>query len=228
MLKNNLHICILLILALASCSDPENPQRLSGHDFYPLETGRYSEFGVQRTVYTVDRRQEVSQYRIRQVTGDTIPTTDGRKVYQMRYAVKELYSDWKTDSVNASWHTADKAIEQENGKPVIKINFPLSEGAQWDINALNNLGKQIGFVRNLSRPYQLPTISFQNTITVIRQDDSTLLSRKKYIEIYAANVGLIRRERVTLEYCYTGDCVGKGIINSGWKEVITLENFGKQ
>jgi hypothetical protein len=119
-------------------------------------------------------------------------------------------------------------MSQEHGRTVIKISSPIYEGAHWDINTYNNTGKQFCEVTHHNKPRQIGGLHFPKTVTIIRQNDSTLLSLNKYIETYAQNVGLIKSERINLQYCYAAECVGKGIVSSGWKEVSIIQKFGKQ
>ena len=89
------------------------------------------------------------------------------------------------------------------------------------------MNEKIFRVKDLGMPFKDGKNTFLKTVTIIRQDDSTLLSKNKYMEIYAANVGLIRTEKIFVQYCSTPDCIGKGIIESGWKEISVINKYGK-
>ena len=108
-----------------------------------------------------------------------------------------------------------------------KLIFPLANETAWNGNSYNAMPEKMFRVKNLGRPFQAGNFIFPETVMIIRQDDSTLLSKNKYTEIYAKNVGLIRTEKIFVQYCNTPDCVGKGIINSGRKEISVIKKFGK-
>ncbi|NIJ51975.1 hypothetical protein [Dyadobacter arcticus] len=218
---------LFFIFLLFSCSS-ENPEKLDDQEYFPLESGRYSDFEVGLAQYRIDEPDQIARYHYKKTIADSFYRADGQKVFPFQYSSQTDGTFWKTDSITAGWRASNRFFEQENGKPVIKISLPVFEGSHWNANTFNVNNKRECNAVQVDKSYQIRSLFFPNTITIVIQDDSTLLSRKKYIEIYARNVGLIRRERLYLQYCYTADCIGKGVINSGWKEITTIQNFSKK
>jgi hypothetical protein len=216
---------ILLLLAM-SCSHDRPSASMSVPDYAPLSPGRFNDFDVTRTTYSEIYSPEIRQYVSRQAVTDSVRDSNNRLIFKLGYFVLND-GVWKLDSVTAVWRTHDSVIRQENGKPVLIMLFPLSDGSRWNGNYYNNVSELLFYCVHAGRPLQAGLLNFPETVTIIRQDDSTLLSRKKYIEIYARNVGLIKTEKIFLDYCSTPDCRGKGIIQSGWTELSTIKNFGE-
>lgn len=228
MLSKKHALCLFIPFIITSCSDPDQPISRSGRDYLPLESGQYSEFNVEKTRFTADGQVSTKHYYIRQLTGKSFAQANGQLAFSLSYDHQNPDHSWPTDSASVTWQTLSQVFAQESGQPVIKITSPVYDGMSWDANAYNKAVIRLCNVKDFGKPYRNGALYFPNTVTIVRQDDSTLLSKNKYIEIYAQNVGLIRRERITLQYCYTPDCVGKGIISSGSKEVIVIQKFGKQ
>lgn len=217
-----------LTLILVSCSDPSEQTSDHGFEYFPLQTGQFVELDVTRTNYQRFQPEETIRYLARETTGDSFMETDSQRVFNIKYSSKRPSLNWKEDSAGVQWHTKDKVLVQEGGNTIVKMSLPVSNGLRWNGNLLNNNKERIFEAAKVGEPHSDTYLSFPNTVTIIRQDDSTLLSRNRYIEIYARNVGLIRRERIYLQYCYTADCLGKGVINSGWREISIIQNHGKQ
>ncbi|CAG5069518.1 hypothetical protein DYBT9623_02254 [Dyadobacter sp. CECT 9623] len=214
---------LLLFISCQHTPGPDSP----GKSYYPLEAGTYSEFRVEKTVYSENQPTKKTDSQVRRLLGEAM-NTDGQLIYPIHFSTRNAANEWKTDSVSAAWTNVNQAFEQENGKPIAKMYFPLTEGLKWDGSTYNSSNVSESIARDVDRPLEINGKYYPKTVTIIRQDDSTLLSRNKYIEIYAENVGLVMRERLNLQYCHSGDCIGKGVIESGWKEVFILEKFGKQ
>ena len=195
--------------------------------YIPLISGNFAEFEVERTKFTLSALPEIQKLRTRQIIADSFRDVSNHLVYKSEYYVLDTKSAWKIDSIIPVWRTLDKTMCQENGQAIVKLVHPLANEVAWNGNLYNAMNEKVFHVKDLGKPFQIAAMTFPNTVTIIRQDDSTLLSKNKYIEIYAMNVGLIRTEKIFVQYCGTPDCIGKGIINSGWKEVSTIIKYGK-
>jgi hypothetical protein len=218
----------MLLAWVTACTTPGEPEKRSQQSYFPLDAGQYSEFRIEKTIYAQHKAEEKILIQARKRILAPFSREDGQVIYPIEYTSRINQAFSETDSVTAAWQTLNRIFEQEGGKPVVKLTLPVYDHAYWNGNAFNaGKARQYRTVQ-VSKPYLVGQMLYPNTITIVIQDDSTLLSRKKYIETYAADVGLIRRERIDLQYCYTVDCVGRGIIYSGWKEIMTIQNFGKQ
>jgi hypothetical protein len=228
MLSKKHALCLFVLFIIISCSGPDQPVSRSGNDYFPLESGQYSEFNVEKTRFSTDGQVSTKHYYIRKTTGKSFAQANGQLTFPLSYGHQQPDHSWYPDSASVSWQTISQVFEQETGQAVIRFTSPIHDGMSWDVNAYNQAGKRLCKVKDFGKPYRNGALYFPNTVTIVRQDDSTLLSKKKYIEIYARNVGLIMRERTHLNYCYTPDCLGKGIVDSGSREVIIIQKFEKQ
>jgi hypothetical protein len=218
---------ILLILSVFSCS-PYRENIPPDTSYFPLAVGNESVFEAERTSYSLREIPTTKIFTLRQTITNSFPDINGNLVYKTEFAGNTGQNPWKQDSVSILWRSVDKAYIQENGQTIVKMIFPLAEGTAWNGNEYNALPETIFRCTAKGKPFTIGSVVYPNTVTITRQDDSTLLSRNKYKEIYAAEIGLIRTEKVFVKYCNTPDCIGKGIINSGYKEISVLKTYIKK
>ena len=212
-----------LLLIIISCSK-DNLSLNFDTSYFPLGIGQSTQFDIERTDYSLSSSPKITSLTTLQIISASFKDINDQLVFETTHFVQTNNSEWSLDYTNTAWRTLDKAMSQENGQTVINMAFPVANDVSWNGNLFNANGKEMFRMINVGKPYQTETTLFPNTVTIIRQDDSTLLSRNRYIEIYAKDVGLIRKEKIFLQYCNTPDCVGKGIINSGWTEFSSIKN----
>ena len=83
--------------------------------------------------------------------------------------------------------------------------------------------------RNVGQPFRVLTKLFNDTATVVAQDDSTLVSQEKRLAVYAREVGLVYKERTSLQFCTaTQACVGKNQIDYGTRQIYRIQTYGKE
>ncbi len=216
----------LAALILISCSHKQEIS-IDDHTYYPTDSGSVADFDVTKTVYTVAQKPQTTTYKLRQTITGSYKNIDGTPVYKLLYTSTEKNNAWHQDSSTILWRTIDKVIMHETGMPVVKLLFPLFNGATWNANLYNAQSETMVSVHAKGKPYVIGNTTYPNTITIIRQDDSTSLSRNRHIEIYAAEIGLVLKEKVFLRYCQNPDCLGKGQIISGYHEKLVLKTYSK-
>jgi hypothetical protein len=105
--------------------------------------------------------------------------------------------------------------------------FPVANGTAWNGNLYNNFGSDQYDTRLANQPYTGQTQTFGQTVTVAQQNDSTLVSLDKRVEVYARQVGLVYREKAQLFYCSsTPACIGKNQIDYGFRQIYRLRSYG--
>ncbi|WP_345245602.1 hypothetical protein [Nibrella saemangeumensis] len=217
------------LLACFSCRPVSPDQPDPGYLFFPLETGRYTIYNVTDSVYTLTSPKVWRTYQIKEVTGPVYTDVTGQKAYQLqRYRRLNEQQPWQPDSVWTARLVNGEAIRNENGKDYVKLVFPIGNRVRWDGNKWNAMGEDTYEMRNTSRPFRVLDKLFDETVTVVQQNDSTLVSQDKRIEVYAKEVGLIYREKAILQLCQSGPCVGKAEINSGIRQTYRILTYGKE
>jgi hypothetical protein len=215
----------LALLGL-SCEPDNQPVPPLGYEYYPLRVGKYLHYRVDETTYALARPAVSRTYEIRETLTDSFPGSAGETLYRVERAVRTTGGNWQIDSVMTAWRTVDRALRNQNGNTEIKLVFPLANRQRWNGNLFNTLGERLFEMNGLARPLTLGTQRFDSTVTVVQQNDSTLVALRRHREVYARDVGLVRRERANLFYCSTPGCAGQGKIDFGMQQTSTLIGYG--
>jgi hypothetical protein len=218
------HVVLLMLMSL-SCS-PDKEKLLPNDDsYFPLEVGNVWEFDVDRTTYSLGENPTTGHYTTRHTITDTFINPDRNTIFKIAFERKIESNNWRLDSVGIVWRSLDKAFVQENGQTIVKMRFPLSEGMAWNGNDYNASPEIMFGCKIKDKPARSGSVFYPYTTMIVRRDDSTLLSRNKHTELYASDIGLVGTEKVFVKYCNTPECIGKRIINSGYKEISVLKTF---
>ncbi len=216
-----------LLLGSMGCDRSSSPYPTPGYAYFPLVIGQSAEFEVTETTYALAQPPITRIYQLRETTGVPYIDASGQSVYPLERARKNSQGEWVADSVFLAWRTANQALRVENGIALVKIQFPIYEGTRWNGNVFNTLSEQIYQIASLNKIMKTRFGTYDKTLTVVQQNDSTLLSLRRSQEIYAVDIGLIQRERTFVQYCGTPECRGRGIINSGFFQQMTLISHKK-
>jgi hypothetical protein len=220
-------LALLCMLGLLSgCTRDTVPLLEAGNGYFPLETGRYLEYEITETRYALARAPEVLTYRLRETIGEKYTDSRGQDVYRVERAIR-IGNIWRPDSIQSAWLTRDRAFRSENGLTIVKLEFPVQLGKTWDGNRYNTLGEHIYEMTELDIPYQVGAQKFDQVLTVVHQNDSTLLSLRRKQEKYAEGIGLIEWKQTNVKFCGTPTCLGKGVIDYGITRTGSITNYGK-
>jgi len=221
---------LVALLSAGGCqsdtSDPVTP----GYDYFPLETGRYIIYDVNERHYSLNTAPIQRLYQIKEVVGASYTDVTGRQAYRLlRYRRSVESQPWLADSIWSGRLVDSEAIRTENGVDFVKLRFPVSDRLRWNGNRYNAVGEDEYEARNSGQSYRVSDKQFNETVTVVAQQDSTLLSQDKRIEVYAEQVGLIYKERVQLQYCSTTPaCIGTHQIDYGIRQIYHIRSSGSE
>lgn len=221
----------LVVIAVGIGCQPVSTNPASpGFDYFPLSTGHYFIYNVEERQYSLSAPAVQRTYQVKEVVGAPYADVTGQPAYRLfRYRRLMESQPWQADSVWSARLVNDEAIRTENGLDFVKLRFPISDGLRWDGNHHNGRGQDQYEARNSGKPYRVSDKVFSETVMVIAQQDSTLISQDKRIEVYAKQVGLIYKERVQLQYCSsTPACIGTNQIDYGIRQIYRLHSSGTE
>lgn len=223
----------MLFMVLGGCTQQKCDDCLNqpaGSAFFPTEVGRFVEYDVREEAYTLDGSVAVRQYQLKEVVAERYTDPTGKPAYRIaRFRRGAEGQRWQADSTITLRLLTDHAVRNENGKDYVKMLFPPAEMNVWNGNLYNNAGEDNYELKNVNKPYTSGTTTFDRTATVIQQNDSTLVNQDKRVEVYAAEVGLVYRERIQLQFCSSSPaCVGKAKIDFGTRQYFRFKTAGKE
>lgn len=218
--KNGLLAGILLILLglCASCREKANEPAPDDSAYFPLQVGDYWVYQVTQEKYLTVNSAVKQVYQVQEKISSSY-NQNGQAVYVVEESVRQIgQSNWKLNAIHTVYKDISEVISQENNLPVIKLTFPIRVTTSWNTNSYNaNLDMLLQY-QDTGRSFAVGKLGFENTISVVGTNDSTLVNQKKYLRVYAANIGLVFREDLLLAFCQSSPtCIGKGVIESGTK-----------
>lgn len=226
-MKRAVGLLVVFAMLLAACQSKKEPDLSAGYEYFPLETGTFAEYEVIETRYFMWQEPLTRVYQVREDIASPYTDAEGKTVYRIQRSVKYNGEDWQPDSVMQAWRTADRGIRVENGNPIVKLRFPVASMSQWDGNEYNSVGEQRFKIQEVGHTVQIGATDFENTLTVLQQNDSSLVSLKRIREVFAPGVGLIKKEKTVLNYCSVGECARKGHVDFGIRQITTIYRSGK-
>jgi len=160
-----------------------------------------------------------------------LPYTDAAggtsfRIHRFRRAAAD--QPWLADSILSARVSPMQAIRTENGISQVVLQFPLAANQRWNANAFTNLEPDDVELRNIWQVFRVLDKRYDQTVTVVQQDDSTLVAQDRRMAVYAPDIGLIYRQRVQLRFCTARpDCIGKAQIDYGIRQTYQLLTYGK-
>lgn len=116
-----------------------------------------------------------------------------------RYKRNNSNELWKYQNTWYSTNDNSKAERVENNKRYVKLSFPISIDAVWNLNSLNidnAINVYYGFIH---RKFQLDAFKFDSAVSVESPSINNTYSERKYREIYAKNIGLVYKNQISIE-----------------------------
>ena len=214
-----------LLLACDNINSNLPPPQDGGNFFYP-NIGQSVVYDVEDTQYELTGKFTVKTYQLKEVSASVFKDVEEKEALRIeRYRRENDAQKWTIDSVFIAKKEIDKALKTENNVTYVKIAFPIKEGLKWNGNAYNSLGNDTYELKKVNQSFQINGHKFDNTFSVIQQNDSTLVDLKRRIEVYAEGIGMVYQEKTNVSYCNTGDCLGKGKIDFGTKQILKIKKI---
>ena len=233
---NNLKLLKSLLLAIIiggvfGCNTELEPNLDDfGFEYYPTKVGDYRIYHTTTIAYNLDGTIDTVTYLVKEIAEKEVIYSDGNaKIILGRYSADIDNFKWKKDSIWSVIIDDSKIIVSEATKDFVKLTFPVSEEKQWDGNATNALQSEFYKIIDLKKSYSYDTLSYDNTLTVVHQDliDPAKITEDDYrIEVFAAEVGLVHKLKIKINYC--SNCVENGKIDDGFIFEQKLIEFGTE
>jgi hypothetical protein len=214
-------------LFLWGCEN-ESKIQISDYSYFPVEVGQYQVYEVTETRYNISDPNITSKFYIKEQVSEVYVNQLNEKIYKVeRLKKQDINQLWKIDSVWTAQLFVNKAIRTESNLSTIKLFFPIQDGQAWNRNELNNNKPQNAKYQNKGKDYAIDSKVYQNTVSVVIKNDSSLLTKNVHLEVYAPSYGLILRENTHLAYCQSSPaCIGKGQIDFGIRQTSKLIEMG--
>lgn len=174
--------------------NPENVEL--GYDYYPLQTGRFWEYEVIKTTYSLDFNKEIDTFYTREVISSVTFEFDEDLKQIERYKKSDLSDEWVLDSLWTTKRTPNNAQRTEQNVTHVKMTFPIQDGKQWNGNAYNIYDSEKYTYEGLYEAFSISNdYTFDESVHVMIGPNlpPNLIETDQRYEVYAKNIGNVYR-----------------------------------
>jgi hypothetical protein len=221
MRKSGLFFFLLNLLFLVnSCQKNETVSPVNDYLYFPLNQNSYWIYEVDSIFYndftsTID----TFQYQIREFVESNLDSALATKTVRAEHTRRNTANEqWTLERAFSMTLSKERAERFENNIRTVKLVFPFREALRWNGNAYNSNDPQDYRMTDIHKSATLNGISYDSTVTVVQIDFENLIERKKYVEIYARNVGLVSREIIDLKTQVDGTIINGFIVSQRLRE----------
>ena len=219
----------LFSITFSACTAPSSIVPDAGYDFYPIEKGRFIEYDVVETSYSLVGLPITKSYQLKELQGTPFTDLTNQESFKLeRFRRDNATQAWRLDSVWTVKQTTEQLVRTENNIAYIKLAYPTRKGNKWNGNTLNSLGKDDYEMDAADKSFRYNAQQYDNVLTVKQQDDSTLVSQDRRIERFAKGIGMLYKESTILFLCSQPGCVGQGKIDYGSRKIQMIRAYGKE
>jgi hypothetical protein len=197
--------------------------------YYPLQVGSYWLYQVTTEQYLAANSTLKQVYQIQEKISSSY-NLNGQLVYLVEESRRQTSeSAWKLQAIHTVYKSLSEVVDQENNVPIVKLVFPVAATPFWNASLYNANPITLLQYQQVGRSFSVGKRTFDDTISVVGTNDSTLVKQEKYFRVYARAIGCVYREDRSLAFCQSSpSCIGKSLIESGtiskW-ELITSDRL---
>lgn len=213
---------IILALLIAACSRDDDGDQVNldlGYGYFPIETGHYVVYRADSIWHDNPTQDAVgvhdtSSYYIKELIESDFTDGSGETAQRLERFKRFSQDDpWELVDVWFIKRTSLNAQKIEENVRYIKMGFPIESNSTWNGNALNNNPPRTYRYDSLYVARTFGELTFPETVKVLQLDNFNFVEDQHAFEIYAPEVGLVRRyfRDLTTRLDYSEDPVADNI-----------------
>lgn len=216
-----------LCAALVSCEN-DDTEPIDVYEYYPLRVGYYQVYEVNETSYSTGQTAPVEkQWQERDEVEKIIADSAGITTYLVSRSTRNSSSDyWQKAKEYTVQKFPDKLLTTIDNQTFFSLVFPIDARTRWNGNAYNNGEKEEYYYDGVNQPVQVGDQAFNQSLTVVERNDTSIINKYRGVKIYGLGVGLLSDDQTTFEFCQTEDCIGSGKVESGTHRTKKIIEFG--
>jgi len=212
----NFHIFIFLLTIIACKKESYQEESDFGYAYQPQELGYWMTYEVDSLYFndiTSPSTIDTAHYYIKEVFDTTFVDASGIENIRVELYKKEEWSDtWQIYQVGSVIFTDTEYQRYFNDLRLVNLTFPVRIEKEWeghiylDVQDETTLEYLDASTYDWSYEYTavdealtIGSFSFDSCATILQIDDENLFEKKYSKEIYAKNVGMVRKEMMFLE-----------------------------
>lgn len=219
----------MVLGVVISCDSSDEQQPDTGKEYFPLQTGLFQIYDVERTEYTLGV-PTTEMYQLKTAVVDSFLNVDETYIYVIHRSSRiSEASPW---SYIDTWSVRDasaEAVVNVGNFPVVSLKYPVSSGLSWNANVYNTRDEDEFTIESLNQQLSFGGTEFSDCLTVEQnnnEDFIVALDQRK--EIYARGIGLVYKDSTVLYYCTQPDCIGQEIVEDGVIYKQSIKTYGME
>ena len=212
-------LLILTLFILVSCEDKiqENPvisEENTLYRYFPLEQGNYIVYSVDSIIHryeddlsdSPDSLIDTFHYEVKEVVDSDFIDGEGETAWRISRYYRESDSEaWNFTTLWTAKLTSQSAQRVEENIRYVKLSFPIRLNKTWNGNYYNFLPQEDYSIEEANTPASIGNFNFDSTLNVLELDDLNLIHRIYKESKYAYGIGLISRERDSVNLTQFGE-----------------------
>jgi hypothetical protein len=204
----------LLIFGVSSCKKDNNSSLDMGYNYFPNEVGRYVVYDVDSFHYEDNNISAIThiakidtfKFQLKEKIESIYQDNENRPTIRLERYVR--FSDTNNSYTSIPWTLRNVWVENRTTKTAekveenirfIKLAFPFKDNQTWNGNAQNDSTAWDYYYDYFDMPRTIAGHSFDSVLNVIQKDQSSLINKITFHEMYARNVGLIYKSEINIE-----------------------------
>jgi hypothetical protein len=218
-----LYCFVLLLLAHTACLKQEEVTLTEpGYEYFPISKGDWFIYQVDSVVIN-DFTSSIDTFRFWVKENYTEEFTDAGGRASLRLEREYKLHDTAQWLLHSVWYATllPTGVERvESNKRIVKLIFPIKQNESWDANMYTAHPQQFFTYSSVGNAYQLGKYTFDKSLTVSQLEEYSFIDTLYQAEIYAAGVGMVKKEEVYFYKKLSGD--------SGLYFTMQLVDYGKK
>lgn len=218
-MKKIVLIQLLALLALISCEEKFEPVVDQGDtEFLPLIIGNYWIYNVDQTIHFGENDSETEQFFYKDIIRSFYLNAEVEPVYIVERSKSYDRTTWVKELEYTIHQNKNLLIRTVQNQPMVILNLPLLNGKVWNGNAFRVAEDD---------EFELKSLA-EDQIRVNQEDlDDKITVRDVRYEVFQKQVGLVEKFEDVITYCSRNDCLGQELIDGGYRQHLTLVDYGK-
>lgn len=184
---------IIALIVLFSCKKDTTKVNLH-FDYFGVQKGRYIIYDAREITHLSNSTSDTIDYQLKTVIGDTVIDNSGRTGHKYyRYKRANSSQNWSLSDVWFIILTDNRGELVEENERIIKLVFAPTSNKTWNGNAFNTNEEMEYSYEDIHTSMNINGIQLDSTLKVVQEDVFNLIQWKKKSEIYAKNIGLVKK-----------------------------------
>jgi len=209
--KSTTYFLLGVVILLASCKKDKPASIYLGYDYFPNNVGHWVIYSVDSISFNpllpCDCGSDTFNYQVKDIIDSFYSDNTGARTQVIeRFKRANSSANWVYQKTYTANLTKTGATRSEDGVKYVKLVFPVTVNNTWNGGPFNPIPStyfpwnDTAFsYTSVNSPININGNYFDSSLTVIQDNENTLIYHRLYTEQYAVNVGRIYKQIVEID-----------------------------